>query len=134
MSNLYHLFGTDQDLEQQGFCLEYGSAQFVIARAGGSNNKYQRLLERKLRPYRSAINAGTMDEDLTKRLLAESYAEGIILAWDGVTDTDGNDLPFTKENVVKLLIDLPDLFTEIIQESQRISNFVRVAAEEDAKD
>jgi hypothetical protein len=130
---LYDLFGTDNDLEKEGFALEYGDATFVIARAGGSNEKFQRCIERKMRPYRAAINSGTMVEETSRKLLAEAYAETIVLAWDGVTDRDGNVMDFSKENIVKLFLDLPDLFTEIINESSRISNFVAMAAEADAK-
>ena len=126
---LYDLFGTDQDLEKEGFALEYGDTTFVIARAGGANQKYQRNVERKMRPYRSAINSGTMNEDTARKLMAEAYAETIILAWDGVTDREGNVLEFTVENVTKVLMDLPDLFNEIISESSRIANFVAAAAE-----
>lgn len=130
---LYDLFGTDHDLEENGFALEYGDATFIIARAGGANQKFQRCIEKKMRPYRASINSGTMHEDTSRKLLAEAYAQTIVLAWDGVTDKDGEALEFTKENVVKIFNDLPDLFTEIITESQRIANYVTEAAEADSK-
>ncbi|MEE8551507.1 MAG: hypothetical protein V3T08_09680 [Gemmatimonadota bacterium] len=131
--SIYKLFATDHDLEQNGFSLEYGDAKFIIARAGGANKKFQSCIERKLRPYRSAINSGTMDTKTAEKLLAESYAEAIILAWDGVTDEDGDELEFTKENVVKVLLDLPDLFADIQEQSQKVANYISTEAEEDAK-
>ncbi len=133
MSSIYQIFGTDKDLEEKGFCLAYGEAEFIIARAGGANTKYQRVMERKMRPHRAAINAGTMDDEVMKKLLAEAYSEAVIFAWTGVNDKKGKSLPFNKENVVKILLDLPELFIEIVQESQRIKNYVEAAAEEDAK-
>ena len=133
MPGIYSIFGTDADLEQKGFCLQYGEAEFIIARAGGANTAFQRVMESKMRPHRASMNAGTMDETVSKKLLAEAYSEQIIKAWTGVKDEAGEDLEFTKENVVKLLLDLPDLFVELIAESQRISNFVKAAAEEDSK-
>ena len=131
---LYDLFGTDQDLEKNGFALEYGDATFIMARAGGTNEKFQRLMERKMRPYRSAVNSGTMQEETSKKILIQAYAETIILAWENVTDAEGNDLPFSVENVVKVFTDLPELFKEIMTESTRLANFVKVQAESDAKD
>jgi len=131
--SIYKLFGTDADLERNGFTLEYGDATFVIARAGGSNKKFQSCIERKMRPYRSAINSGTMDQKTAEKLLAEGYAEAIILAWDGVTDENGDVIPFTKENIIKVLLDLPDLFLDIQEQSQKVANFITVEAEEDAK-
>jgi hypothetical protein len=136
---IYELFTTDADLERNGFALEYGSSTFVVARAGGANKKFQSVLERKMRPYRSAINSGTMDETVAEKLLAEAYAEAIILAWDGVTepepDEDGLpvEIPFTKDNIVRVLLDLPDLFRDIQEQSQKVANFLKDAVEEDAK-
>ena len=131
---IYRLVGTDQDLEKKGFALEYGDTTFIIARSGGANEKFQRCIEQKLRPYRSAINSGTMVEETSRKLLAEAYSETIILAWENVTDKDGEVIEFSKDNVKKVLLDLPDLFNELIAESGRIANFVSAAAEVDSKD
>ncbi len=131
---IYELFTTDESLEKDGFVLEYGEASFVIARAGGANKKFQSLMERKMRPYRSAINAGTMDESTAEKLLAEAYADAVVLAWDGVTDQDGEELVFNRENVIKVLTDLPDLFRDIQEQSQRVANFTKESFQEDAKD
>ncbi len=131
---IYELFTTDECLEKEGFALEYGEATFIIARAGGANKKFQSIMERKMRPYRSAINAGTMDESTAEKLLAEAYVDAVIIAWDGVTGPDGEVLAFSKENVIKVLLDLPDLFRDIQEQSQRVANFTKAGAEEDAKD
>ena len=131
--SIYKLFATDSSLEKDGFALEYGDATFIIARAGGANKKFQSCIERKMRPYRSAINSGTMDEKTAQKLLAEAYAEAIILAWEGVTDQDDEPLEFTKENVIKVLIDLPDLFIDIQEQSTKVANFTIAEASEDAK-
>lgn len=131
--SIYKLFATDPGLEKDGFALEYGDATFIIARAGGANKKFQSCIERKMRPYRSAINSGTMDEKTAQKLLAEAYAEAIILAWEGVTDQDDEPLEFTKENVIKVLIDLPDLFIDIQEQSTKVANFTIAEASEDAK-
>lgn len=131
--SIYKLFGTDPDLERNGIALEYGDVTFIIARAGGANRKFQSCVERVMRPYRSALASGTMDPETADRRLAECYAEAIILAWEGVTDENGEELPFTKENVVKVLLDLPDLFANIQEESQRLSNYIRAEADEVAK-
>ena len=136
--SIYKLFGTDTDLERNGFALEYGEATFIIARAGGANKKFQSCVERRMRPYRSAIQSGTMDPNTAEKLLAECYADGIILAWEGVTyppgdENAGKDMPFSKENVVRVLMLLPDLFQDIQEQSQKVANFIREEADEDAK-
>lgn len=136
---IYELFTTDTSLEQKGIALEYGAATIIVARAGGANKKFQSVMERKMRPYRTAINSGTMDEDVAEKLLAEAYAESIILAWEGVNerepDEDGLpvEIPFNKDNVVRVLMDLPDMFRDIQEQSQKIANFLKGTVEEDAK-
>lgn len=131
--SLYEMFETDAALETDGLALEYGKATIIVARAGGANRKFQSVLESKLRPYRAQLRVGAMDDDVALRLLAEAYADGVIIAWDGVKDRDGNALEFTKPNVVKLLLDLPDLFVDIQQQSQLMTNFIAESRDEDAK-
>lgn len=132
---IFELFTTDKDLEKKGFALEYGNATIIVARAGGANKKFQSIIERKMRPYRTAINSGTMDEDVAEKLLAEAYADSVILAWDGVTEPEPDCTPieFTKENVVRVLLALPDLFRDIQEQSTKVSNFLRDGVLEDAK-
>ena len=55
--------------------------------------------------------------------MAETYAESVIIGWKGVKDRDNKPLKFTKENVVKLLIDLPELFTEIQKRATAFGTF-----------
>ena len=129
MSTVYQAFETSKDLEQAGIVVDYGAFKFTIARAGGANRKFSNLLDRKLRPHRRAIQAGMFDDDTAQRVLAECYAEAVILGWEGVTDRDGNPLAFTRDNCVRLLLDLPGLFEDLREQAQNASNFL--AAERD---
>ena len=129
--NVYAAFETSKPLESDGIAVDYGDFRFTIARAGGSNRRYLYALERKMRPHRRALAAGVLDEEVATRLLAEAYAEAVILGWDGVTDRDGNALPFTRENCVRLLLDLPELFADLREQAEAASNFL--AAERDVE-
>lgn len=134
MSNLYEMFSTDKSLETDGIALEYGKeCTIVVARAGGSNQKYQTCVQTKLRPYRAQMQQGVMDPDVATRLLAEAFAETIILAWTGVKDASGKTMAFSKENVIKLMLDLPELFEDIQTQTTGIANFHAGPREEDAK-
>lgn len=134
MKSLYEVFGTDTSLENdKGVVIDYGVAKITVNRAGGANTKYQKVLEAKLRPYRRKLEAGTMDPELNRRLLAEVYAEAIITGWEGVTDTKNKPLAFNKENCVKVLIDLPDFFSDIIAFTSDLKNFRKAEIEEDSK-
>lgn len=138
MASPYELFGTDAKSEKDGIILDYGAFWLRIARAGGANKKFARVLDAKLQPYRRQLQAGTMEDELANRLMAEAYAEAIVLAWgstehgDGkMIGRDGEAIEFSRENVIRLLLDLPDLFADIQNQAGRVANF-RAAQIEDA--
>lgn len=131
--NIYDMFRTDAGLEKSGVWLDYGPFRILVARAGGSNIAFQRILAAKLKPYRRQIEMGTMDEGQAKRLLAETYAESVVLDWEGVTDETGTPLEFSKDNVVKILIDLPDLFRDIQDQAGSLAVFRAQGVQEVAK-
>ena len=139
MSGLYSAFKTNDGLETQGVWVDYATggekpARFRIARAGGSNRKYGRILDAKTKPVRRLMEIGALDDVVSDRLHAEVYAESVILGWEDVTDEQGADLPFTKENCVKLLLDLPDLFRDLRSMATSLALFrAEVDREEDRK-
>lgn len=123
MAGAYELFKTDENLETRGVVLNYGDFKITVARAGGANKKYQKVFEAKTRPYRRAIQAGTLDEATDKKAMAETYAEAVVLGWEGMKDAEDKDLPFTRENVVKVFLDLPDLFADVVDQATKVSTF-----------
>jgi len=161
MTSPYKLFGTKPDLEQSGIVVNYGDeAWFKIARAGGANKKYLTQMTERLKPYRRQIQTETMDEKLADRVVMEVFVDTVLLGWgsyakedegaavsidlgsagpaapvpqDWIEGPDGAHLPFTRENALKVLTDLPELFRELRAESERLANFVSVTKEEDAK-
>ena len=129
----YAIFGTDKKVERQGITIDFGDFVFHIARAGGSNTKYAKAMTRIMRKQAKAIKAGTVPANVMQKMLAEVYAESVILGWTGMTDIEGNELVFTKENCVKLLLDLPELFNQLVADAENFNNFKAVEAEEIAK-
>lgn len=113
-------FKTNADLEKDGVKVEYEENGEVIAwlkcrRPGGRNRLYQKALSRKLRENRQAL-AADHDGTLDARILAEVYAESIVVDWGGdIEGPDGsNPCPCTFENVVWLFIEeAPDLFIDL---------------------
>lgn len=126
---LYDAYETNKNLEREGIILDYGTnskdqpIQIRIARAGGANAKFAKVLELKMKPYKRALANDTMDNKAAERLLIEAYADTVVLGWEGVEDRDGNPMEFSKENVVKLFTDLPDLFIDVQQQSQKSALF-----------
>lgn len=140
--SLYNTFRTDPELEQKGVVVDYGDFRVTVARSGGANRKYARVLEATLKPYRRAVDLGVMKEEKAREILHEVFAEAIILNWEtktpqgwvqGIEREDGEGLvPYTKENVVAVLKALPDLFNDIKGQSDKVQLYRAAALEAEA--
>lgn len=137
--SLYNDFATAPNLETDGIFLDYGlnskkqSIRIRVARAGGANAKFAKVVEFKFRPHKRAIANDSMDRKLADKLMIEAYAESVVLGWSGVEDKDGTELEFTVENVKKLFTDLPELFKDVQEQTQKFSLFRAETREDEAK-
>ena len=145
---MYAAFQTDRSLEQEGIWIDYHELGFrvLLARAGGSNERFNRCLRRLTKPHRRAIQAGgQMPSDavieLQKRIYKEAFAETAVLGWQvkvpsddpdaepsytsGIEGPDGSTLPFSKENVLKTFEALPDLFADLSDQASSFGQFQR---------
>lgn len=135
--SLYKQFKTDEALETDGILIEYGVTEaglpirIKIARAGGRNTAFSKALERATRPYRKAIQTGTLDNKTADNLYKDVFAETVVLGWVNVEDQDGKAMEFTKENVVKLFNDLPDLFNDLREQAANVALFREEVLEND---
>jgi len=140
MSSPYQLFNTDKNLEQTGVTLDYGHFWIKVARAGGSNKRYNKIAKDKLQPYQAQLRTETMDEVLADKLFREIFAESVVLGWGStelgsgvLPDAEGNPLEFTTENCIKLFQDLPDLFNDVREQANKISLFKKEEIKEALK-
>ncbi|MDY0212552.1 MAG: hypothetical protein RBR06_06065 [Desulfuromonadaceae bacterium] len=132
--NLYKAFKADGNMEKDGIDLPYGEGVSIrIARAGGSNSRYGKLLGERLKPHRRQMDNGTLDDKVAERIMAEVYADAVLVGWQGVTDADGAPLEFSRDNCIRLLLDLPELFRDIQEQAGRVANFRKAELEADAK-
>lgn len=138
--DIYKMFGTDENKEQEGIVLNYSDIFWLrISRAGGSNERYKKVLTEKLRPYRRAIQTETITEEMSRKLLMEACAEGLVLAWGSKKYGDGKmpaktgeAMDFTVENVVRFFTDLPDIFQDVQEQAGKVSLFRQTEVEGDA--
>lgn len=132
--SLYEMFKTDTKAEQEGVVIDYGgSVRITLARAGGSNKRFLRLLRDKARPYKRAISTEQLPPETQEKILRKCYAEAIVLNWEtkvegewrqGIEQPGQSDLlPFTKENVLATFEALPDLFTDLQSQAGDFSLF-----------
>lgn len=133
-SNIHEMFATDANREAEGFWHPISDTiSFLMARAGGGNSGYSKSLEVRTRPHRRKIDNDDMDLALANTIMIEVFAETVIRDWKGITDEDGNVMPFNKENAVKLLTQLPDLFNELREVAAKQANFRAVGLEDAVK-
>jgi hypothetical protein len=133
MSNLYQMFERTP-METEGIFIDYGPVgKFRIARAGGSNDRFVKAVERECRPYRKAIQLQAMDPKIADAIMYKVFAETVLLGWEGVKDKENKAIPFSVEAAIKLFTDLPDLFTDLNEQATTVSNFREGVREDDLK-
>jgi hypothetical protein len=127
------LFTTDKGIESKGKWIDVGPASFLLARAGGANQKYQNKLAATLRPHQRRIQMGQMDEGEANDLLLDTFVDAVLLNWKNVRlaptkneageTVPGAEIPYSKETAKHILSQYPDLFAFLREESTRISNY-----------
>lgn len=136
MSDLYKMFGTDANAEKEGVWIQIGddedkSPRFKLARAGGANSKYARVFEATMKPHRRLLETGLLEEATARRLYAKIYAEAVVLDWSNVV-LKGEAIPFSKDNVIKVLTTLPELLAYLREEANRVASFRDALTEDDS--
>lgn len=137
MNPLFRTFKTDPELERQGVFIDYGpnskgrNMRIRLARAGGANEEYAKLLEQVTRPYRKAIQAGSLPKDVVEDLYLDVFARAVVKGLENFEDKDGADLPFTVDSVKYLAKELPDLYADWQEQANRLAVFREEVLEAD---
>lgn len=135
--SLYKQFKTDEALETDGIWIEYGTTEagqpirIKIARAGGRNTAFSKALERATRPYRKAIQAGSLPKDVVEDLYLDVFARAVVKGLENFEDKDGADLPFTVDSIKYLAKELPDLYADWQEQANRLAVFREEVLEAD---
>ena len=147
--SMYRQLETDKSLETKGVEVDYGSFRVTLARAGGANKRYEKLLDAKSKPHRRAMKTETMDNEVAIGVMREVYADSIILHWES-KDAKGkwvvgieakpkkvgdpiNIVPFNRDNVVQAMVDLPELLIWFKDDAEKLSLYLVQLLEEDVK-
>jgi hypothetical protein len=138
---MYSTFKTDDKAEQEGILLEYDGFRVTVARAGGANKRFKRVLEELARPSQRLIANDAFSNDQADDLLKRVYAKTVVKNWEtkvdgewkrGIENPDGGELlPVNETNVLATFDALPDLYLDIRDQAQKSALF-RVALREEA--
>lgn len=124
--SLRKTFKTDRNAEIEGVWVEVGindhngrPIRIRIARMSAANKRYTKELNRVTKPHQSAIQNDAMDNELARKMLQEVFADTILLEWDNLpkseltgNDEDTDDLEFTRDNILALFKELPDMYDD----------------------
>lgn len=118
--NIYAKFGSDAKKEVEGvpFVLDEETNAHILVARWSNRNVAHTLEQAEL----TKQHADKTSEEL-EPLRVEVFAKHLIKGWQGVTDINGEELPFTTENAVKLLKDLPDLTEQLLTFSLTRTNY-----------
>lgn len=130
--NVYEQHETDKKVEKEGVILDYGDYSFRIARAGGSNQKYNKTLARLTKPVTRLIQTEKIEIEVLTKILIQAHAEAVVLGWTNIKDRKGKKIPFSVKACVELFTDLPDLFEDVKTQAQNLSLFAMDIKDEQA--
>ena len=115
---------TDEANESEGVWLKFpGDRRIKILRAGGANKRYARIFQQAIKPYKRQLDRGSLDADVSDRIMREVYAKTIVVGWMGIHDADGNTVAFSQGNVIEFFTAFPEIFTDVIDCAGEMANF-----------
>lgn len=134
---LYSTFKTDKTAENNGFWFELPTGEgpvprFKLARMGETNKAYSKLLEKRFKMWRN-VPEDKIPTEASKKILLEVFTKTVLLDWENVTDVNDKEIPFSEENAVKILKDLPDLYSILLEQARAGANFKKAELEAASK-
>lgn len=158
---LYKALQTDADIEKEGVYISYYDdegddlCRVRVARAGGANKAFDKAMNAALKKHKKLLDASSIGSEKNKAVMRQLYADNVITAWEtakrdesnkvvldekgntvwieGIESPTGELLPFTSENVVKTLKNLPKIYTDVALMSNNDEAYRKDIQEEEAK-
>jgi hypothetical protein len=139
---------TDPALENDGVRFEHMETRtegfaYTVKRAHSGNKKYSRAMQNALKPYRRQMDADEADDALIRGPLVAVYCDLMLTRWEtcqdgvwaeGIENEEGGELlPANRDNLYKMLMDLPEIFDQIREDSTKAAFYRVTHREEDAK-
>lgn len=128
--NIYAKYGSDSKKETNGvpFYVDKDSDTYILVARWSYRNVEHTKAQAEL-----TLNAGSHSEQELDEMRTELFVNHLIKGWNNIFDMDGNEIPYTKENALKLMADLPDLVNELIGFSLKRENYPIDKAEDTVK-
>jgi hypothetical protein len=141
MAGFKERYSTDRKLEEEGVWVDYGDGLKVQVRR--LNSKHSRETRRKLeKPYTAQFRNRDMPESLQEELLNKQVSQSVVVNWEGVEDPSAPEpkegeqpkmLPYSQENVLRMVTEFPDFRDDILTASMSQATFQKEQRKEAEK-
>jgi len=117
-------YQTEADIEMDGVIIPFKKGRSItIRRAGGSNQAYTDYAAMRFKETKRQTKTGDVEEDVAREVMYDIYATKVVIGWAGWKDKEGKDIPFTKQNCMKLFQESREIYAIIFEEAQNLDNF-----------
>lgn len=121
-------YSVDDKLSVEGKWVPISAtAKLRIARL--NNEPYREFIRKKLKPYKSAMRAGSLDDSLMTEVVIQAMARHILLDWEGLKES-GAELKYSLETCERILRD-KEQFRELVAALANDADLFREAEIED---
>lgn len=134
---LWDRFETNKDAEVQGvwiddFFSDVPGISFKIAKF--DTDETEKVMDELRRPYKKLLKVGgKIPKEKADAILTETIARCVLVDWRGVLAPDGTELPYNKDNAIRLLTELPEVREKVLKVSADNETYNRRALEEAKK-
>ena len=132
MGKFSQRYKTDKNLSENGVEVDFGDGVKVVLRRINSE-KSKEVRRRLERPFQRMIRSNSLPDAKQEEITREQIAEAVIVSWEGVEDNQGNLIPYSKQNALKVFEWYPDFLNDIITAITERDTFKNEDREEDAK-
>lgn len=130
MGDVKKLFGTDEDKETNGVWEDLTEdVRIKVARIG--NTRYQKVLQRLMKPHRRAVRRGTVDDSIIEKCVIKAIAETVLLDWEGLEE-DGKKIVYSQATAERLLNDFREFREQVTEIASEIESF-KIEDEQEAE-
>jgi hypothetical protein len=142
---LYKSMATAPSLEQEGVWLEIEGTRIRVARAGGTNTKYNKAMEHAAKNHKRVFDLGLMTNEKGLEILRTVFASTVVIDWltkteTGNLDSEGNEIDgggyerkiecadgslcdVTPANIIQTFVNLQDLFFMVKDTAENMTYF-----------
>lgn len=137
--SIFKQFKMDESKEQNGAEVKYGANEdgtvptFHILRSVGSNQRYAKTLAREVKPYKRLIALEALDAATSEKIMLNVFVDSVLVGWENVQNQKNELIPFTRENSMSLMKQLPDLYADLQAQANNAALFRAESLEGDAK-